>query len=66
MKLVELEKFLEECIKCEVPFPKNTMTFVVDDFHSIVPEEHHNTKNLEFRFKVEQEFRMVHIIPPVI
>ena len=63
MKLLELEIFLKECISKEIAFPREIMTVVVDDFYDNVPEEHHNTKDLEFNVKVGQEIARVFIIP---
>lgn len=63
MFLNELKQFLEDCIKKEIPFPKNMMTVVIDDFHQAVPKEHHKSKELEFTHRVGNEFAKVHIIP---
>lgn len=63
MLFSELEQFLTDCIVREVPFPKNTMKVVVDDFHDRVPKEHIETPELEFRQRVGNDFVMVFIIP---
>lgn len=63
MNHLELNQFLEDCIKAEIPFPRNTMKVVLDDFETFVPEEHHNVENLEYTHRVGQEFAKVIIIP---
>lgn len=63
MKLAELDQFLQDCIKAEIAFPKETMTVVVDDFYEAVPEDKRNMPNLEFRTFIGQEMAVVLIIP---
>ena len=59
----ELKQFLEDCIKAQIPFPRNTMKVVLDDYDEFVPEEHRNTTNLEFNHRVGDEFAKVIILP---
>lgn len=63
MKLSELEQFLKDCIKAGIPFPKNTMNVVIEDFYEVVPSEKQNLTDLEFNVKVDQELARVIISP---
>ena len=54
---------MDDCIKKEIPFPKNTMTVVLDDFYDVVPKEHHSTKDLEYNHYIGNELARVQIIP---
>lgn len=63
MKLAELKKFLTDCIKAEIPFPRETMKVVISDFKEVVPEEHQNQTDLEYNHRVGNEFVRVLIIP---
>lgn len=58
----ELKEFLTDCINAKIPFPRNTMKVVLDDYDDIVPEEHRNATDLEFSHRVGQEFAKVIII----
>jgi hypothetical protein len=63
MKLKELEQFLKDCIKKEIAFPRNTMVVLVEDFYEAIPIEHHESEDLEYNVRVEQEFAKVIIKP---
>lgn len=64
MKLAELQIFLSDCIKKQIPFPRNTMTVLIEDFYDSIPEEHHyNYDKLEYNMKVGDEFATVLICP---
>ena len=64
MKLAELTVFLEDCIKAKIAFPRNTMTFLVEDFYEVVPEDKQfNYDELEYNVKVDQEMARVFIKP---
>lgn len=63
MLLEELKQFMDDCIKKEIPFPKNTMTVVLEDFYDVVPKEHHSTKDLEYNHYIGNELARVQIIP---
>ena len=66
MTFTELDQFLKDCIKAEIPFPKNTMTVLVEDFYEKVPEEHHfNKDKLEYNFRLDQEMVRVYIKPEI-
>lgn len=63
MTLIELKQFLDDCIDKQIPFPRNTMQVVLDDFFESVPEEYHGTEQLEYNHKKGQEFVRVFISP---
>lgn len=63
MKLSELQTFLSDCIRAEIPFPIEPMKVVISDFKEVVPEEHQNKTILEFNHRVGNEFARVLIIP---
>jgi len=65
MVLPELIEFLHECIEKQIAFPKNMMTVVLDDYYDVVPEEHHQIKDVEFTHRVGNECAKVKIIPKV-
>jgi hypothetical protein len=63
MTLENLKQFLSDCIKAEIPFPRETMKVVISDFENVVPEQHRNTRNLEFTHREGNEFAKVIILP---
>lgn len=65
MKLENLKQFLDDCIEAKIPFPRETMKVVISDFNDVVPEEHQNSKNLEFNHRKGNEFAKVIILPEV-
>lgn len=62
MKFEELKDFLAQLPE-NIVFPESMITFVIEDFHEVVPEEHRQSKDLEFNHRTDKGFIKVGIIP---